>query len=161
MARRVFFSFHHQGDIRRIGQIRNSWVTKPNQEDAGFVDAAAWESIKRQGDDAVKRWIATQLSGTSVTVVLIGAETANRPWVLYEISESHNRGNGLLGIYIHNCKDLDGRICLQGENPFSKVHFTQSGKSLAGTYPVYDWVRDDGYNNMGRWVEEAARQKGK
>src|SRR5438067_7743926 len=106
MARRVFFSFHHQGDIKRVGQIRNSWVTKANQEDAGFVDAADWESIKRRGDDVVKRWIATQLDGTSVTVVLIGSETADRPWVLYEIAESHNKGNGLLGISIHNCKDL-------------------------------------------------------
>lgn len=161
MARRVFFSFHHQGDIKRIGQIRNSWVTKPNQQDAGFVDAAAWESIKRQGDAAVKRWIDAQLTGTSVTVVLIGSQTAYRPWVLYEISESHNKGNGLLGIYIHNCKDLDGHTCYQGENPFSKVHFTQSGQSLEGYYPVYDWVWDNGYQNMGTWIEAAARKAGR
>lgn len=161
MARRVFFSFHHEGDIRRIGQVRNSWVTKPNQEDAGFVDAAAWESIKGQGDETVKRWIATQLDGTSVTIVLIGAETSTRPWVLYEIAESHNKGNGLLGIYIHNCKDLDGRTCRQGENPFRKVFFTESGKTLEASYPVYDWFSGDGYNNMGKWIEEAARKKGK
>jgi hypothetical protein len=161
MARRVFFSFHHQGDIKRIGQIRNSWVTKPNQEDAGFVDAAAWESIKRQGDEAVKRWIDNQLNGTSVTVVLIGSQTANRPWVLYEISESHNKGNGLLGIYIHNCRDLDGYTCSRGENPFSKVYFTQSGQSLESHYPVYDWVLNDGYNNMGAWIEAAARNAGR
>ena len=161
MARRVFFSFHHQGDIRRIGQIRNSWVTKPNQEDAGFVDAAQWESIKRLGDDAVKRWIATQLEGTSVTVVLIGAETANRPWVIHEIVESHNKGNGLLGIYIHNCRDLDGRTCTQGANPFDRVHIKGSQKSLVAEYPVYDWVYHDGYKNMGRWIEEAARKASK
>ncbi|HEV7505866.1 MAG TPA: TIR domain-containing protein [Thermoanaerobaculia bacterium] len=154
MARRVFFSFHHQGDILRIGQIRNSWVTKPNQEDAGFVDAADWESIKRQGDLAVKRWIEAQLNGTSVTVVLIGAETASRPWVLYEISESHRKGNGLLGIYIHNCRGLDGSTCHQGVNPFTKV-------SLASVYPVYDWVNDNGYNNMGAWIETAARNAGR
>lgn len=161
MARRVFFSFHHQGDIRRIGQIRNSWVTKPNQEDAGFVDAVQWESIKRQGDDAVKRWIAAQLNGTSVTVVLIGSQTADRPWVIHEIVESHNKGNGLLGIYIHNCRDLDGRTCYPGVNPFDRVHFTQSGKPLSTVYPVYDWVTDNGYANMGKWIEEAARAKGK
>ncbi len=159
--RRVFFSFHHQGDIQRVAQIRNSWVTKPDQADAGFVDAASWEAIKRQGDAAVKRWIDTQLNGTSVTVVLIGSETANRPWVLYEISESHNKGNGLLGIYIHNCKDLAGRTCYQGQNPFENVHYTQSGRSLASDYPVYDWVWNDGYNNMGHWIETAARQAGR
>jgi|ERR1700676_2375650 len=159
--RRVFFSFHHQNDILRIGQVRNSWVTKPNQQHAGFVDAASWEAIKRQGDDAVKRWIAAQLDGTSVTVVLIGSETASRPWVLYEISESHNKGNGLLGIYIHNCRDLTGRTCYQGANPFEHVHYTQSRRSLASEYPVYDWVTDGGYNNMGAWVEAAARKAGR
>ena len=102
MSRKVFFSFHHSGDIGRIGQVRNSWLTKG--EDAGYVDEADWESIKRQGEGAVKKWIDTQLNGTSVTVVLIGNETASRPWVNYEIRESHKKKNGLLGIYIHNCK---------------------------------------------------------
>ena len=161
MTRRVFFSFHHKGDARRIGQIRNSWVTKDGQEDAGFVDAADWERIKNQGDEAVERWIDAQLKGTSVTVVLIGAETASRPWVLYEISESHNKGNGLLGIYIHNCKDLDGRTCYQGTNPFSQVHFTNSGQSLESVYPVYDWILNDGYSNMGTWIEAAAKKAGR
>jgi hypothetical protein len=161
MARRVFFSFHHEGDVKRIGQIRNSWVTKPNQEDAGYVDAAEWASIQRRGDDAVKQWIAAQLNGTSVTVILIGSQTADRPWVLHEIVESHNKGNGLLGIYIHKCKDLDGTTCYKGANPLEKVHFTESGQSLAATYPVYDWVDDNGYQNMGMWIEAAAKRAGK
>ena len=116
---------------------------------------------QEQGADAVKRWIATQLDGTSVTVVLIGSDTADRTWVQYEISESHNKGKGLLGIYIHKCKDLDGRTCSQGPNPFERVHYKGSDRSLAPEYPVYDWVNDDGYSNMGRWIEEAAKKAGK
>lgn len=161
MARRVFFSFHHQGDVKRVGQIRNSWLTKADQQDAGFVDAAEWESIKRQGDASVKRWIMTQLNGTSVTVVLIGSETASRPWVIHEIVESHNKGNGLLGVYIHNCKDLDGRVCVQGANPFARVTITKTGQPLSEVYPVYDWVRDNGYANLGAWVEAAAKRASK
>ena len=42
-------------------------------------------------------------------MVLIGAETANRPWVKYEIEQSIARKNGLLGIYIHRLKDLNKR----------------------------------------------------
>jgi len=86
MARRVFFSFHYERDILRVGQIRNSGITKSGVESAGFIDAASWESVKRQGDEAIKRWISSQLDGTSVTVVLIGAETSQREWVKYEIS---------------------------------------------------------------------------
>lgn len=84
MARRAFFSFHFERDVWRAGQVRNSWVTQ-DREDAGFWDAAAWESVKRKGDAAVHAWIDGQLKGTSVTVVLIGTETAQRKYVSYEI----------------------------------------------------------------------------
>src|SRR5438309_1609781 len=73
VARRVFFSFHYQRDIVRASQVRNSWVTQDRQT-AGFLDAAAWEKVKRGGDAAIEAWIEDQLNGTSVTVVLIGAE---------------------------------------------------------------------------------------
>lgn len=117
MTRRVFFSFDYDRDIWRVGQIRNSGLTKPDIEAAGFIDSASWESVKRQTDEAIAWWINTQLDGTSVTVVLIGAETANSRWVKYEIDQSILRGNGLLGIYIHNVKSfLTGQTDYQGKN---------------------------------------------
>ncbi|MGH7856257.1 MAG: TIR domain-containing protein [Candidatus Binatia bacterium] len=78
MARRVFFSFHYERDNWRAGQVRNSWVTKPDRESAGFWDAAAWEEVKKRGDDAIKRWIRDQMAGSSVTAVLIGRDTSTR-----------------------------------------------------------------------------------
>src|SRR5215470_5357994 len=98
MARRVFFSFHYENDVWRAGQVRNSWVTKDRQT-AGFWDAASWEEVKRKGKPAVEKWIDDQLTGTSVTVILIGAETSEREYVGYEIKKSHDKGNGLVGIY--------------------------------------------------------------
>ena len=89
MVRRVFFSFHYERDAWRASQVRNSWVTKPDREAAGFWDAAEWEKVKKQGDAAIKRWIDKGLEGTSVTVVLIGTETCSRKWVRYEIQKSH------------------------------------------------------------------------
>jgi hypothetical protein len=50
----------------------DSWVTK-DRESAGFWDAAAWEEVKKKGNDAIEKWIDDQLKGTSVTVVLIGS----------------------------------------------------------------------------------------
>jgi hypothetical protein len=29
------------------------------------------------------------------------------------------------------------------------------------TYPIYDWVDDDGYKNMGDWIDKAAKAAGK
>ena len=132
MARRVFFSFHYESDIWRASQIRNSWVTKPDRETAGFWDSAAWEEVKKKGDDAVKRWIDNQLNATSVTVVLIGEHTHARQWVKYEIVKSYKRGNGILGIHINRTKDRDGYITRRGLNPLKRIGFIVSsdGKKI-------------------------------
>jgi hypothetical protein len=151
MARKVFFSFHYKRDVLKIGQIRNSWLTKGEAQK--FLDAAEWESIKKQGDVAIKRWIDNQMHGTSVTIVLIGAETANRPYVKYEIQKSHSRGNGMLGIYLYGMKDLHGNVDnIRGQNPFSQFGYH---------YPIYNWVSDNGYENLATWIESAAKIAGR
>ena len=159
MARRVFFSFHYERDIVRASQVRNSWVTKPDREAAGFWDAASWESVKKQGDGAVKRWIDRQIDGTSVTVVLIGSETANRYYVRHEIEKSRERGNGMLGVYIHNLRDMKGATDLIGQNPFSTI-FTANPYGirdpLSNYYQTYDWQHNNGYTNLRLWIEKAA-----
>lgn len=162
MARRVFFSFHYANDIWRVGQIRNSWVTK-DRETAGFWDAADWEKAKRAGDEAIKRWIERQLDGTSVTVVLIGSATAERRFVKYEIRRSYERGNGLLGVWIHRMKDRFGFGGAAGRNPFDDFLVEECGvrKRLSEICPVYDWVLHGGYENFADWIEDAAVQVGR
>jgi hypothetical protein len=159
MARRAFFSFHYERDAWRAGQVRNSWVTK-DREGAGFWDAASWEEIKKKGKAAVEKWIDEQLKGTSVTVVLIGAQTSTREYVGYEIEQSQKKGNGMLGIYIHNIKDSEKRTDTKGANPFNSYTFKDSEGRVI-TYPTYDWVSDDGYNKIGDWIETAAKKAGK
>jgi hypothetical protein len=117
MARRVFFSFHYERDIFRVSQIRNSGITKGSYEQSGFIDHADWESLERQGDDAIKRWINSQLNGASVSVVLIGAETFNRPWVNYEIQQSYSDRKGMLGVYIHQLKERTCKCQLPRKGP--------------------------------------------
>ncbi len=157
MARRTFFSFHYEQDIWRANVVRNSWVT---QDAVGFWDASLWEEAKRKGDAAIKRMIDDGLYNTSVTIVLIGAETSEREYVQYEISQSFSKGNGMLGIKIHNIKDRDGNTDYSGSNPFSKLQ-TQGGINLSKLYNVYDWFGDDGYNNLSDWIEVAAQNAGR
>lgn len=135
----------------------NSWVTKDKHH--GVWDAASWEEVKKKGQAAIEKWIDDQLSGTSVTVVLIGAETSTRTYVDYEITQSHKKGNGLLGIYVHNMKDVNGNRDTKGANPFDKWTFKKDDKVI--TYPTYDWVNDDGRNSMGDWIEAAAKKAGR
>jgi hypothetical protein len=161
MARRVFFSFHYQRDIFRVSQVRNSNVTKLDLDSAGFIDHADWEKLERQGEAAVKRWIDNQLDGASVTVILIGAETFGRPWVNYEIQQSYNSGKGILGIYIHQLKDVRTALSdYKGRNPLEYHYVPNSNppRPLSYLYPTYDWVDNNGYANFGSWVEAAARQ---
>lgn len=147
MARRVFFSFKYE-DVSRAMVVRNSWVTQGGQQAAGFVDAAEFEKIKRQGDAAIKRWIDDQLNGTSVTVVLVGEDTCSSRWVKYEIQKSIEIGNGLLGIDISKIKDLKG------------ITSERCGELPKG-YPFYLWFKNDGYNNLSTWIEKAAKAAGR
>lgn len=162
MARRVFFSFHYQRDIWRANQVRNSWITQ-NRKAAGFWDSSLWEEARKKGDTAIKRMIDRGLENTSVTAVLIGAETASRKYVRYEIEQSLERGNGLLGVRIHGLKNKAGQTSYRGANPFDEIT-TFNGSwhvPLSRTVQVYDWKLNRGYNNFGSWVEKAAKIAGR
>jgi hypothetical protein len=154
VSRKIFFSFHYERDAWRAGQVRNSNVVA-SEDEYGFIDAADWESIKKKGDAAIESWIDGQLENTSVTVVLIGAETADREWVQYEILKSWNRGNGLVGVRIHNIKDQDKKTDAPGRNPFDGFKL-QDGTLLSSICKTYDWVADEGRKNLGKWADEAA-----
>lgn len=163
MARRVFFSFHYQRDVCRVVQVRNSWVIRPNSESQPFLDKAEWESVKRTGSKAIENWIEKQLHNTSVTVVLIGAESYSRPWVQHEIRRSHELGKGMIGIYLNNVKDPRTGTDTKGRNPFEYWSANVNGRNvpLSNIYPTYDWVRDDGYRNLSSWIEKAATAAGR
>jgi hypothetical protein len=146
MARRAFFSFDYS-DVSRAMVVRNSWVLK-GRELAGFIDAAAFESLASQGDPVVKTWINGQLRRTTVTVVLVGSETCRSRWVKYEIRESKRLGHGLLGIDVSKIPNLQRRVS------------TRCGRIPIG-YPFYSWSHHNGYKNMGSWIEDAAKAAGK
>lgn len=156
MARSVFYSFHYQNDINRVMIVRNRWVTQGGQIVSGVIDHADFEKVKRQGDAAIKEWINSQLNGTSATIVLIGSDTLNRNFVQYEICQSINRGNAIIGVYINKLKDLYGRTTtpcnrhtIIGYRNNSPIYFDSVASG------IYDYVNDDGYSNLGKWVERA------
>lgn len=168
MRRKVFFSFHFTDDVMRAAQVRNSNVISSGVVDAnGFIDSVEWESIKRNSDVAIKGWINNQLENTSVTVVLIGSNTVDpntravRKWIKYEIDRSIERGNGLIGIYIHNVNVPRGGLGFKGLSPFDVLNFRGTGVRLSARYRVYDWVTHDDRSNMGVWIEQAARDAGR
>ena len=147
MARLVFFSFHYQRDVWRTNVVRKIGEFIGTAA-AGFQDASLWEEAKRKGDTAIKKLIDEALKDTTVTVVLIGAKTASREYINYEIDQSIDRGNGILGIHIHNIEDSDGNTDTIGDVP---------AKLVSGGYKVYTWPSDP--DKFAEWIEEAAPKK--
>jgi hypothetical protein len=158
MARRTFFSFHYKPDNWRAGQVRNMGVVEGNKP----VSDNEWEAITNRGDKAIQEWIDGQLEGRSCTIVLIGAATAGRKWIKYEIEKSWNGEKGVLGIYVHNLKDSEGNQGEKGRNPFDDFTMKRDGKKLSSIVRAYDppyltstRVYDYISENLESWVEDA------
>lgn len=127
--RKVFFSFAWE-DVWRVNQVRNSWVTKGNYQNAGFLDKAEIETLKRNTDRAIENWINNQMHGTSVTCILIGKNTHRSKWVRYEIEQSIKKGNGLFGILIHELKDNNNNTSSYGANLLTDYSNDNIGKKI-------------------------------
>jgi hypothetical protein len=163
--RQIFYSFHYDQDVFRVQQIRNIGALEENKP----VSHNDWEAVKRGGDNAIKKWIDDNMNYRSCVVVLVGIETANRPWVDYEIRKAWNDGKGLLGIYIDDLKDprfsntppLFGKSN-RGNNPFDKISFTD-GRKLSSVVKCYSPSSTDTYNsianNLENWIEEAIKAR--
>jgi hypothetical protein len=161
MARRAFFSFHHQRDNWRANQVRNSWITK-EREAAGYWDAAEWEEVKKKDADSIHRWIDRQMDGTSVTVVLIGSETSTREHVGYEISQSHRLKKGIVGVRIHGLKNSLGNTDIAGANPLDNWTVTEGGRTipLSSIYSTYDYVTQMVTTNWAIGLKRLRKKQG-
>lgn len=158
MARKVFFSFHYDPDNWRASQVRNAGVLEGNQP----CSDNDWESITKAGDKEIEKWIDGQLSGRSCAVVLIGAGTAGRKWINYEIKKAWDDGKGLVGVYIHNLLDSSSEQTTKGSNPFTTFTLNKGKEKLSSYVKAYDPpytnsknVYDHIKSNLETWVEEA------
>ena len=156
--RQVFYSFHFDYDVMRVQQIRNMGALEENKP----VSVNEWEAVKKKGRSATEKWIDDNMRYRSCVVVLVGADTANRPWVKYEIEKAWNDDKGLFGIYIHNLKCPRNGYGTQGANPFNQFNL-QSGKKLSSIVSCYNPTASDAYKsiagNMESWVEAAIAQR--
>lgn len=152
----VFYSFHYDNDVNRVQLIRNMGVIEGDEP----VKPNVWESIRKQGNGAVEKWIDDNMRNKTCVVVLIGSETAERPWVKYEIKRAWEMKKGLLGIHIHNLECMSTGFCSKGGNPFDA--WSVGGVSLANYVTVHDPPDTDAYGyvsrNLSSWVATAIRQ---
>ncbi|WOE78868.1 TIR domain-containing protein [Pseudomonas protegens] len=158
MARNVFFSFHFDNDFWRTQQVRNIGALDGQK----LYTANEWEEVKEKGDAAIEEWIDDSLVGKSCVVVLVGSETASRPWVLTEIAKGWNANKGVVAIRINKLLDTGGNPSVAGSNPFDQVTL-KSGTVRLSSYAklitpvgadskaVYASIQD----NIEQWIEDA------
>lgn len=128
----VFYSFHYERDAWRVQQIANMGAV----EGQPILNSQEWEKIKAKGGTAIEKWIDDQMKGKSAVVVLVGAQTAGRPWVKYEITKAWNEKRPLVGVRIHGLADSNGNSDTQGANPFANVKL-KNGKTVADYVPLH------------------------
>jgi hypothetical protein len=164
MARKVFFSFHYDNDCWRTQQVRNIGMIEGNTP----VSSNDWEQVKRGGATAIAKWINGQLSGRLCTVVLVGAETANREWVRHDLVDSWKSKKGLVGIRIHNLKDSGGKQSVAGPNPFDRITFTHGDRKLSSLVKLYTFsssssteIYDSIKQYISSWLDEAVEIRNK
>ncbi|MEN9665602.1 MAG: hypothetical protein RLZZ326_1965, partial [Planctomycetota bacterium] len=152
--RQVFYSFHYQNDVFRAQLIRNIGALDDNKP----VAPNEWEEVKRKGDDAIKKWIDDNMNYRSCVVVLVGENTAQRPWVKYEIKKAWEEGRGLIGVHVHHIQCPQNGHSIKGDNPFDLFKLP-SGARLSKVVRCYDPSSVDAYGeirkNMESWVEKA------
>ncbi len=92
--RNVFISFHIE-DEPQVNLLR----MQARNEDFGmeFRDY----SVKEPFDEQWKRNCAERISQTSLTICMIGSDTATRPAVIWELEESYRQGKQVVGVRIH------------------------------------------------------------
>lgn len=160
MSKRVFFSFYYENDLSRALVVKNNWALKENEE-SGFINKAEFERIKRDGEDSIRRWIDKQLAGTSVTVVLIGSETLDSKYVQYEIEQSYERGNAIMALKIGKIKNLSQKTSIS-QSVVKIVGKKKNGELLWFDEIIdgeYDYIKNDGYNNLEKWIENLDKVK--
>jgi hypothetical protein len=160
MARKVFFSFHHQADQVRAAQVRSIGIVEGNNT----LGDADWARVTAKGEATIQKWIDSQLAGRQCTIVLIGAQTAGRRGIKYEIEKSWAEKKGVMGIYIHNYTDASGARSPKGKNPFDDFTLKGTGAKMAAIVKAYDPLPTENRAitnyisvNLAKWVEEAIR----
>ena len=127
----------------------------------------------------------TAINDIDITVVFIGKRTFENEKCLSVIKESFSAGKALLAVYLNNAEDVkkSGKEIL-GKNPFDLFYFEYKNgettfneghtllpgklkrrltlkeiKAKTDFIKTYDYIKDDGEQNLAAWIEEEYKRK--
>ena len=141
--RNVFVSYAHRLDQDHADNLRTTFGI----ERGAFSDRSLSGDIGHLSDETIKdNYIRPKIKNSSVTIVLIGAETGGRWWIDWEIyyslyKSSGNERNGLLGIKI----------------PYKQHWIPSRLENNTNMGSIIDWPRD--YRTLENAIEDAYDKK--
>lgn len=136
----VFYSFHYGRDVNRVQLIRNMGKLDGQR----LLNAQEWEAVRARGSSAITNWIDDQMKFKTAVIVLIGQETAYRPWVKYEIEKAWKAKRPLLGIRIHGLSSM-GTVDRAGPDPFTQI---PGREGTNPGLPIFDPTVTDYYGKI-------------
>jgi len=105
---RIFVSYHHAGDQAYYDAFSKAFHDRYE----AVYDNSVERAVDSDNTDYVMRRIReNHITGTSVTIVLVGQETAVRKYVDWEIKATLDKEHALIGVRLPNAKPTaDGKI---------------------------------------------------
>ncbi len=160
IRRHLFMSFHAGSDLWRANIVRTV-LHEAGYDVFGIPDASYMEQARREGDAVLRRMISTQMRDAGCLLVLVGAQTADRHWVQYEIEAAWEAGRPILGVRIDGLPDMYGRRSEPGSNPFDQIYIG-SATPLSEVAPLFAPEGANGIaaldsirRNIRRWIDRA------
>ena len=175
MSEKVFVCFD-SGDFQRVRDIFSAQKLE---------DTSTFFPPPNSFQNAEISDLPTLLKETDITVVFIGKHTFENEKCLRTIQESFNWGNAFLAVYLNNAEDVKktGKELL-GKNPFELFYFEHKDgqttlnqgavvlpgalkrrisskdiKAKADFVKFYDYIKDNGAENLEKWIEEERWRK--
>ncbi len=124
--RRVFISYHHQGEQRVV----DGFVETFSDDYEVFTDNSLERAADSEDTEYLNQVCRDAINGTSVTIVMIGKQTGCRKFVDWEIRHTLYREHGLVAISRPDLTDSDA--CL----PDRLKDNRSSGFAKWYTYPT-------------------------
>lgn len=138
----IFYSFHYSHDYDRIRRVLDAYHIQGGYSCTPFISDEEIERMKQEGLDSIHRWIETEIAKADAVVVLIGEHSFGRYFIEYEIQTAYALNKPLMGVFINEIPDKNGRVGLRSKTPLVKNEIT------------YDWILDNGALNIHGWINK-------
>ena len=129
--RKVFISFHHKGEQKVV----DDFIKKFSDDYEVFTDSSLSDAADSDNDEYLNEVCRKAISGTSVTIVMIGKQTGCRKFVDWELRYTLHLKHGLVGISRPQLADSDAclpkRLSDNRKSGYSKWYkYPSSASSL-------------------------------